>query len=461
MKNRIKTMLGAMYRYPERVFVVLAVIFGTFSAIAVPQISITDEDTHLKRAYQVAQGQFVCQKATDYPLDIIEKSRTGAGGNREYTSDFTNEVDESDRGRFSCGSAAGYSPIGYLPQAAGIAAANAIHPTTGTMVLLARLANLILYVAAGYLIIRKVLVAKYVFFIVLLIPQMIHLAASLSADSLNNIVTLGIFALILNLFIQTSKISRKQIAVLITLLVSAALLKVSLFFILLPLLFLPVKLFKDNKITNVPFNIQKWSLGLLALISSALAYLLWMGISQVESSMVGGVADPIEDQPSLILNLYFNTYFSDYGDLVLRGVFGEFSSFLYHFPTILIIAQLALLLLAFLHTSGINKAIKKVRSNKWLVLSSTSAFVVSIIAITYGLYKAWGLKRGITLYADGVQGRYFTALLVLLIPFFAWVSKYISFQVKSDRLLFGIILAGQVIILGFYVLYTIRMLGDI
>jgi len=456
VKQQLKRVLNYLYKRPEIVFILIALPFGVFSAVFVPQMSVTDENAHLLRAYQVARGEFICQKGSIYPQDIIDKSKSGTNGSRNYTMDFSDTIDNSEQNKFACGSAAGYSPIAYIPQALGVTAAEFIHPTAATMVLFARIANLLLYIIALYWIIKKVRVGKYVFFVVALIPQMVHLAASLSADMINNVVTLGLVALILNLFIQQQKVSKKQIFLLLCLVVASALLKKNLVFILLPLVFLPSKLFIENKVKSIPFNIHKWALAGVTVATFALAYVVWTKLSFVNSVAVVGLPNPIEQHPNLFFNLLFNTYLSDYGDLVLRGVIGEFSSFLYHFPTILVFIQLIILLIAYLSES--TSSIRIIARNKWLVISMTAAFVISIFAITYGLYTEWGLKRGIAEYADGVQGRYFTALLILLVPLFAWISRYVSVKVKSDKLLFVIITVGQVMLLAFYVLYTVKML---
>lgn len=299
-------------------------------------------------------------------------------------------------------------------------------------------------------------VGKYVFFVVALIPQMIHIAASLSADMTNNIAAMAIVAITLNLFVQSTRINKKQIIAIIVLAILAALLKKNLILLFLPLIFLPSHLFVANTIKSIPFNIQKWSLAVTSILAFMAAYLVWtkIGIAPVQSAVLP--YNPIADHPNLFLNLLFHTYMSDYGDLVLRGVFGDFSSFLYHFPTILIVLQMSILVVVLLHTTPRTSRI--LANNKWLVLSMTLTFVLSVFAITYGLYTEWGLKRGISQYADGVQGRYFTALIVLLIPLFAWLSKYVTVRFRSERMLFAVVSLSQLILLAFYVFYTIKTL---
>lgn len=453
---RLKKLLDYLHKKPELVFVLIALPFGLFSAFFVPQISVTDENSHLLRIYQISQGEFICKNKTTYPTDIVNKSATGNNGSRDYTKDFTDNIYDSGDRKYGCGSAAGYSPLAYAPQSIGAIISQLIHPTTASFVLFARIASLLFYVSAVYFIIRKVRVGKYVFFVVALIPQMIHLAASLSADMMNNVATLAIVALTLNLFTQKTKINKRQMLALFGLVVGSVLLKRNLILLFLPMLFLPARLFKDSD-SKIPFNVHKWTLALCVMIFAASIYLLWAHLSYVETNFVAGALNPVAERPILFLNLLFNTYLSDYGDLVLRGVFGEFSSFLYHFPTILVFLQMITLLAVLLYRPAGSK-VDTVINNKWLIISSFVSVVLSILAITYGLYTEWGLKRGIVEYADGVQGRYFTSLIVLLIPLFAWISRYVSIKAKSDKTIFFIVVVNQIVLLSFYVLYTVKML---
>lgn len=456
MKKKIGLILDYLHRKPELTFLLIALPFGLFSAFFVPQMSVTDEDSHLLRAYQVAHGEFVCNKKMSYPEDIVSKSKSGSSGSRSYTKDFSDTIQQGNQKKYSCGSAAAYLPVAYIPQAGGILIADAFSPNTASMVLFARIMNLLFYVGAVYWVIKKVKVAKYAFFVIALIPQMIHLAASLSADTVNNVATLAAFALIINLYIQNRKISGKQVGFIFLLIAGIALLKRNLILLMVPLAFLPASLFKENIQKKIPFNLRKWGLAGLSVLTAGVLYIVWTKFLFISASSPAGGPNPIEEHPNLFINLMFNTYFSDYGDLVIRGVFGDFSSFLYHFPTILVVVQIIVLLMTYLYVT--DQARDLLTKNKWLIISSTFVFIASILAITYGLYIEWGLKRGIIQYADGVQGRYFTALLILLVPLFAWISKYISISVKSDRIFFFTIVIAQVSILSFYVLYTVKLL---
>ena len=454
MRQKVKNLINYLYKRPELVFVLIALPVGLFSAFFVPQMSITDENSHLLRIYQITQKEFVCDDKYAYPDNIVEKSKSGNNGNRTYTLDFS-DGDSTEKTNFNCGSAASYSPLAYVPQSLGMMISNLVLPSSATAVLFARIANLLFYVIALYWLIKKVKAGKYVFFVIALVPQMIHLAASLSADSINNILILSIAAITLNLFTQKHKITKSQVALLFLMAVSAALLKKNVILMFIPLVFLPSSLFYGKN--RVGFNARKWLFAGVSALLFVVVFVAWTALSQVSEGSNTTAMNPLQSSPHYFINVLFNTYLSDYGDLVLRGTIGEFSSFLYHFPTILIFVQIIILLIAFLQRPI--KALGVVVDNKWLVISSTFTFLLSIIAITYGMYTQWSILRGITEYADGVQGRYFTALSVLLIPLFAWIGKYLYVKVKTDKLLFGILAIGQIIMLSFYILYTIKAIN--
>ena len=54
-----------------------------------------------------------------------------------------------------------------------------------------------------------------------------------------------------------------------------------------------------------------------------------------------------------------------------------------------------------------------------------------------------------------VQGRYFTALAVLLIPIGIWLQKYFRIETKNEKVFNLIMFFGLALVLGFYVFETV------
>jgi uncharacterized membrane protein len=121
-----------------------------------------------------------------------------------------------------------------------------------------------------------------------------------------------------------------------------------------------------------------------------------------------------------------NTFF--WGDLTLIdvtaiGTFGYFSNFYYHLPVWTVI--IGYIVFAIVLLSERMPAVSK----RFAVVSG-ALFFASILFITIGMYYGWAMRPERlgpgAMVADGIQGRYFTPLLVLLIPLFAYLQKFIK-----------------------------------
>lgn len=448
--------LSVFFLKPELLFISLAIPFGILSAIMVPQLSVADENMHFLKAYSVASGNLNGRDCS-YPKEVHGKA--GATFNNQFDASYRKKIDQTNTIVGSCGSAAVYTPIMHIPQAIGIWAAKAIHPSTGMMVLVGRLANLFFFVAIMYYIIKKVRVGKWVFVVLGLLPLSIHSAASLSADTMNNVIVLAFAAFVFNLCLQKQKISNKQILVLLSLSGLLALTKLTNVVLLLPLVFLPVRLFAENR-TKLPFNIQKWGLAVMCGVFGLLLVVVWQEI--YGSSVIETTEDNLlTSNPFYFLTILSNTYlnpFIGYGDAVVQGIVGGFASYKYHLPIFVTFLCFLTLFIALLHKD------KKGALQAFplgFALGSVGAICLLVIVVTYAMYMVWAtlptiLGPGAT-YAFGVQGRYFTAALILLLPFFLWLRQFISIETKSQTM--GVIVFGSTTFwLLFYTIETYRFI---
>jgi uncharacterized membrane protein len=64
------------------------------------------------------------------------------------------------------------------------------------------------------------------------------------------------------------------------------------------------------------------------------------------------------------------------------------------------------------------------------------------------------------IWAEGVQGRYFSAMLLLLIPLGIWAQKHISLKFKSQNLIGWIVFIMLLIILIYYTFLTYKYVND-
>ena len=444
---------------PENVFISLSLFFGVLSAILVPQLSVSDENMHYLRAYGISQGRVESGSRCTLPNDVAKRAGSVYEGN--FSSDYSKPIDSSSLNIDKCSSASGYPPIMHLPQAIGIGIANLFNGSTGLTILFGRIANALFYSIAIYFIIKWVRVGKWAFTAIGLIPLMVHMASSLSSDCMTNVAVFTITAFILNLFTQKDKLSHKQTIALICTGVFLTLTKSVNALLLFPLLFLPKRLFSPNKNERLPFNIQKWTILVVTGIAAIISILIWQKIYGQPLLTTGAAHNPLHSNPLKFIAILFNTYINPrlpVSDDIIRGVIGAFSAFKYGLPLFVLIPSFSLLFLSLLHYNKKDQELLGEQTGK-LAVYNLATIGMFVCAVSYAMYTAWALLpfrfgEG-AYYADGVQGRYFTATAVMLVPVGLWLQKYINVRTKNEKVFNLIMFFGLALILSFYIFETV------
>ena len=444
---------------PENVFISLSLFFGVLSAILVPQLSVSDENMHYLRAYGISQGRVESGSRCTLPKDVAKRAGSVYEGN--FSSDYSKPIDRSSLNIDKCSSASGYPPIMHLPQAIGIGIASLFNGSTGLTILFGRLANVLFYSIAVYLIIKWVRIGKWAFTTIGLIPLMVHMASSLSSDCMTNVAVFTITAFILNLFTQKDKLSHKQTIALICTGVFLTLTKSVNALLLFPLLFLPKRLFSPNKNERLPFNIQKWTILVVTGIAAIISILIWQKIYGQPLLTTGAAHNPLHSNPLKFIAILFNTYINPrlpVSDDIIRGIIGAFSAFKYGLPLFVLIPSFSLLFLSLLHYNKKDQELLGEQTGK-LAVYNLATVGLFVCAVSYAMYTAWALLpfrfgEG-AYYADGVQGRYFTATAVMLVPVGLWLQKYINVRTKNEKVFNLIMFFGLALILSFYIFETV------
>ena len=444
---------------PENVFISLSLFFGVLSAILVPQLSVSDENMHYLRAYGISQGRVESGSRCTLPKDVAKRAGSVYEGN--FSSDYSKPIDHSSLNIDKCSSASGYPPIMHLPQAIGIGIASLFNGSTGLTILFGRLANVLFYSIAVYLIIKWVRIGKWAFTAIGLIPLMVHMASSLSSDCMTNVAVFTITAFILNLFTQKDKLSHKQTIALICTGVFLTLTKSVNALLLFPLLFLPKRLFSSNKNERLPFNIQKWTILVVTGIAAIISILIWQKIYGQPLLTTGATHNPLHSNPLKFIAILFNTYINPrlpVSDDIIRGIIGAFSAFKYGLPLFVLMPSFSLLFLSLLHYNKKDQELLGEQTGK-LAVYNLATIGLFVCAVSYAMYTAWALLpfrfgEG-AYYADGVQGRYFTATAVMLVPIGLWLQKYINVRTKNEKVFNLIMFFGLALILSFYIFETV------
>lgn len=451
----LKIRLFHLLSKPEYIFLLISLFFGSLSAFLVPQLSVADEHMHYMRAYSISELQFKTTNCT-YPKQVSERLNSVQEG--DFRSHYKQTVNPNERTapkERSCGSAAGYSPIIHLPQATGIAIAKAIHPSNGLMILFGRLANVIAYSLILFLAIKYTRVGKWPLVVISSLPIMIHLSGSLSSDALNNAFVISFIAYVLSLAVQKKQASQTQITILLGLILLLSFTKLPNLLLLSLLILVP----KDTLRLNIGrFKINKYGTILAGVALAAISVYIWQKIAAL-GVLSSEVDNPLHTAPWYFGTILFNTYVNPligYTNVVAEGVIDQFSAFRYSLPNFLELIIWTTLGMALLY-----KAKEPSISPKQLrVIAAFSLclLVLLVSAISYGLYSAWAIQPfrfgPSAEYADGVQGRYFTAFLALLIPIALCVRQYISISTAPQRLLPILIVCSIIFSLSFYTITT-------
>lgn len=445
----MKKYFGLFLEYPERLFVLLAAFFGICTIFVMPPFLGPDEQFQMYRAYQVSEGSYTFDLNSNggagysYPAGLIgdigtfyEHTNSGVKvtpsllinlAQKKIDLNTKNKVFVENEGMVA------YSPLAFVPQTIGITIAKNIYPSALIMLYVTRLFNLIAFIGFIYLAIRLTPIGKLSMFVIALFPMAIQQAASASSDV--TAIGLGFLAvaLFLKLYIQTAKITRRQIFYVLILAVWIGMVKQTYPLLILPFLFLPVKLFNSRR--------QRITVKLLTLFLSFGSAIIWylyiknLGFAFINPSSWGAgqyqQMNFILHNSTSFLHTLFNTFVVNLspntsGPSLLLGIFGQFSLLTYAMPISMMLVTFVLLLFTLLVQNN-------PKLNRKIQVIFLLVFIMSVLAIAATLYLVWTPVG--TSIINGIQGRYFLPLLPLLIPIFASIRKpLLSTRVTNNNL---------------------------
>ena len=265
----------------ERLFVLIALIFGLLYVFILPPFQSVDEGIHFFRTYQISEGKFLAKKIDGKVGDEIPSSLSDfydmytpfiknidkKTNLAQMKNNFQLQVNDREREFTQFTNTALYSPVCYISQLPGVVAGKLAKLSLGGIYYLGRLSNLIAYCLLVFFALRITPFFKCPMFLLALMPMSLSLAGAYTCD----VAVLGLnflwMAVILKTMTlpQTVKFTNKWIITLAVLGVLIALSKS--YILLLPLIFLlPPKLFNTKKDYFISV------LGILAVAFAGLAY---------------------------------------------------------------------------------------------------------------------------------------------------------------------------------------------
>jgi hypothetical protein len=417
------------------IFLVLVVPLVAFCAWAVPTGAVPDEPTHVMRAASLLQGEIIGHRGaavnvetgardagvtgnTGLALAAIagngDRAPLPAGASRAARLAWVRGIPWQPQTSFvSSANTAAYSPVTYIPAALGLGAAILMGAKPHAAIVAARLSNALVFALIGALALWLAERGRLVLLVTLSLPMTVWLAGSCSQDGLVIAATVLAAALLMRKGRPAFWWGCAALAVLV--------LQKPPF---LPLAILPLVLpgrgwgarFGGSALVALPGI--AWSVAVAALVSVPLLPgppyhpgPLWPGdpARLFRSAVAGAQVSVLLHHPIRVALLPVTVGWRELPSLWLQfmGVLGQLSirlpRMLYTLWALAIAAGIAAL------ATG-----PRARSVRWLTApGAVVAMLGSAELIFLALYVTWtpvGMER-----IDGIQGRYFTPLLPILI----------------------------------------------
>ena len=204
---------------PEKIYIVLALIFGLSLVFITPPLQVPDEQDHLNRSYQLTEFN-IYQFDSTVPASLIKLFDTFGRLNfnplektniNEILSQRNVELNSQNRLQL-------YIPkyiVPYLPQALGMFIGKMFNGSPLSLLYMGRILNLLFSIVLIFIAIRTAPFFKWILFLLGLMPMTIYLCASLSKDGMIISLSFLLIALFLRFAYDLQKeISKKDLIIL-------------------------------------------------------------------------------------------------------------------------------------------------------------------------------------------------------------------------------------------------------
>ncbi len=417
-----------------KIFVVTAIVLGVVYLFLSPLFTGSDEHNHYYRIYEISDGTLVTPTdkvvGSQLPQSLSETFTKASGHNTtvkyENIRDMLNiELNRSNKTEYgdlwtnSYNNTALYSPVQYFPQVIGFSVAKLFDFGPYLIGMFGRAFNLIFYVVLGYFSLKLIPKAKMFYLLILLSPNMLQCATTLSADAFTNIIFLLLIALLFKICYSKDKIDKRKELLLLILCIIISLCKI----VYLPIVFL-ILLINSDKFKKG--NKGKTIFSILTILLSVIAGLLWM-------SYTDGVFDIAYDKTEFQKDFIFNNmlnyvvvFVRTFANYIIKYIECLFvGTTMYHsqlnMPAFISFFYIILVALALLKDNVKNK----LNVSKRVIIAFVGIIIVGLISTAIYIqctaqYYSVGNST-----IEGIQGRYFIPI-IMLIPF--------VFQFKNIKL---------------------------
>lgn len=438
----------------QNVFLCMGLVLGMMYIFIVPIGGVPDEHAHWYKAYEVSLGYFKSDKNEEgyggralpfkltgvVTLDFSGESQEGLNyifedsiKDLDVRYEALKKLDYFDIKFIEFSNTAIYPAVSYLPQAAGIALTRMFTDSMRVQAYAARIVNFLVYMAIMYYAIKILPKKKNLLFLIAFLPVCVQQSASMSLDGLVMATATLLIAYTLSLIYPENnnrKINIKDMIVLGICSTIVSITKVIYLPLVLILLLIPKERFKNNK--------QKYLIVCLIILLATICDLLVITgsfeyknrIARFGADTKVQILDGIIKNPVQFAKVSLATI-KKYGLSHVLEIFGNGLSWLdvnisplYVF-TLLVLMVNEILVNRKDKNENINNELveekkeeyiefKKFKINKecFIKVFLGCVFLILVLAIfvtEYATINAVG-----SLYIDGIQGRYYIPMLLLL-----------------------------------------------
>lgn len=413
----------------EILFSGIIFILGLGYVIAIPIGGVPDERNHFLRAYEITQGKFISnQESSGYFPKEIDEYFYNWQKLETYTYDkYVKNIFSANTGELnedSFPNTSLYSPVCYIPQTIGILIGRIFNLPILITAYLARLCNLICFTIIMYFSLKMIPFYKKELAFITLLPITLQEAASLSADSLTIAISIFFISYIMNLiFIKDEKLRIKDYIILLGTLIIVSLSKIVYVPLILLLLLIPNDKFKSIK--------DKYHKLAFLVIITLLINLIWLGISANHLSEIREGVNEKEQVKYIITNPigYCKTLcitICKNFDFYINGITGQM---LESYDITLAKGYTFIALIIITAMCATENSIYKLNSKQRFIVIFT--FLSIVLLIFTALYIQWtSLQNHVV---EGIQGRYFIPILMLLLIFICDIKNQGNVGLKEQR----------------------------
>jgi uncharacterized membrane protein len=455
----------------------IVTIFGTYFAVVTPPLWGIDETAHFERTYQISQGGLLAEQKGEevggmLPKNIPDLHKTVIMDltaalhlysvfDRKDVRDpnvYTPLVDvppSATEEFVSFAGSAAYSPIAYAAPSIAVTVFDALGVSLGGLIIMARLACLLVFVALITLALRSVdaLKIKWLVVAIILIPKVVYQASIVSVDGILNGLGILLFALFIKSLI-TKNLAKYELILLAVVAIVLPLIKVNYSILSLLILLVPVSVYARH----IPYRKwaawAKWIIVAVAAVLAGIWLLLTRHVGTALGQLGGYTSSQVNpgEQLQFVLHQPGETFIA-FIDTLTRDESNYVASLLsmlgwnyVQTPVVtMLLSVILLVIVAFYAREELLKAKKVVLISAGVAL----VCVLSVFAIMYLTFNPIGANI-----INGVQGRYFLPMLAFIISGVT-VLIPLSLQASKKTLCILVISISVVLLLVAAVYYTL------